>query len=179
MSFDSILRTVNERDQYQKERDEARQLAAEAVLIVRNEHLLNHDRRDCSSGCYVANFLAESRVTDLLADLRVQALLGTEPQPAPSPLSECEVCKNCGQPFETFWLAPDEVWEKVRGENRDKNVCTRCFDSEALAMGIVLQWSAHWMNPPLTEAERLRALELAAKHNLAAPPEPQPKEPQK
>lgn len=57
-----------------------------------------------------------------------------------------ELCEDCGRPVgrwigNTFWRAPDELWERVVG-SPDGTVCPRHFTERADAAGVALHWRA-------------------------------------
>jgi hypothetical protein len=53
-----------------------------------------------------------------------------------------EVCL-CGRPvsaaIRTYWLAPDDLWERVNGRSEGV-LCPRCFADRAAAQDITVAW---------------------------------------
>lgn len=57
----------------------------------------------------------------------------------------CEICEGCGRRVMahtgSWWHAPDELWERVRGANKPAgSPCPTCFTKEAERAGIHIYW---------------------------------------
>jgi len=50
-----------------------------------------------------------------------------------------EVCRECGRRFKMVWSAPDDVWERVVGDE-DGSLCPDCFDRLAAFKNVPIRW---------------------------------------
>lgn len=61
----------------------------------------------------------------------------------PSLPLEGEHCQDCGRVYDLmgWWMAPDDLWEKVTGKRYGGLFCPDCFGKRAAAKGLHLRWS--------------------------------------
>jgi hypothetical protein len=53
---------------------------------------------------------------------------------------DCELCYDCGRPYELWWCPDAALWSAVTGYGTNGLCCPRCFHHAADARGVVLEW---------------------------------------